>query len=58
MLDRGVCACAGCGVIAAVVLTEGTVGNDGASKLARHGMVLGFGVICGVCACAGCGGAD
>jgi hypothetical protein len=42
-------------VIAAVVLTEGTVGNDGASKLARHGMVLGFGVICGVCACAGCG---
>jgi hypothetical protein len=32
----GVCACAGCGVIAAVVLTEGT---EGASKLARHDMV-------------------
>jgi len=39
-------------VIAAVVLTEGT---EGASKLARHDMVLGFGAICGVCACAGCG---
>ena len=40
-------------MIAAVVLT---VGTEGASKLARHGMVLGFGAICGVCACAGCGG--
>jgi uncharacterized FlgJ-related protein len=39
-------------VIAAVVLTEGT---EGASKLARHGMELCFGAICGVCACAGCG---
>ena len=35
----GVCACAGCGVIVAVVLTEGTEGTEGASKLARHGMV-------------------
>jgi len=33
----GVCAYAGCGVIAVVVLT---VGTEGASKLARHGMVL------------------
>ena len=94
MLDRGVCACAGCGgdycggadcgalramrarasshatewcwalvsfvasalAQAAVVLTEGTEGTEGASKLARHGMVLGCGAICGVCACAGCGG--
>jgi hypothetical protein len=40
-------------VIVAVVLT---VSTEGASKLARLGMVLGFGAICGVCACAGCGG--
>jgi len=40
--------CDHCGVI--------TVGTEGASKLARHGMELCFGAICGVCACAGCGG--